>query len=286
VQAGTLIQQPRTIESVKGKEITLSIPLTDALDRDYMDAYVAAYIPPDTPSEMGVENLSIVLKPTCAGHVYDVEDPCNAAAIWMNPWTIDSFVRNVNMTGFNNGIDVQHNASRITIESVAFFRDRDTDRPGGYPTDINISGSQILIKDSGQYGRSTAKAFAVITQGRVPGPNAILRHRVKSKLQELYPHQRWATGLLVEDTNANVLFTNRWTAGSGQGWTMNGGVSWNTRGPINVQSPPLGINWAIGSTGDIDASANGTFIESTDSVSPRSLFSAQLNTRQVRHSTN
>ncbi|KAF7556972.1 hypothetical protein G7Z17_g1045 [Cylindrodendrum hubeiense] len=246
----------------------------------YMDSYVAVYTAPATSNEMGIENLSVTLNPTCSGYVFDVTDPCNAAGIWMTPWTVDSFVRNVNMTGFNNAIDVQHNASRITIDTVAFFRDRDTDRPGGYPTDINISGSQVLVRDSGQYGLATAKAFAVITQARVPGPNAVLRHTIQSSLQELYPHQRWAHGLLVEDTDASVLFIDRQTAGSGQGWTMNAGVAWNTRGPINVQSPPLGVNWAIGSSGTVDATANGTMLKTGKSVTPRSLFAAQLHERR------
>ncbi|CAG9996386.1 unnamed protein product [Clonostachys byssicola] len=282
VPIGNLIQQPRIVQAVSGNKLTLDIPLTDALDQTYMEPYVAAYDLPETNPEIGIEDLSITLSPTCAGRVYNESEPCNAPAIQLNPWTVDSFVRNVNITGFNNCIDVQYNVSRITIENASFFRDRDTDRPGGYPTDINISGTQVLVKDSGQYGRKTAKAFTVITQARAPGPNAVLRHHVQSDLQELYPHQRWAHGFLVENTNANVMFVNRGTAGSGQGWPINAGVAWNVRGGVNVSSPPLGINWAIGSTGPVESVSNGTLVSNGTAVTPKSLYNAQ---RQKRKGT-
>ncbi|KAK9778902.1 hypothetical protein SCAR479_04138 [Seiridium cardinale] len=265
ISVGTIISEPRTIKYINGNNVTLTIPLTDALDRRYMEPYLASFSRPPTSKEIGLENLSITLSPTCSGAVVNNNaDPCSDSAISISSWTVDSF----------------SNASRITIEDVGLYRDANTDNSAGYPADITVLGSQILIQDSGQYGLNTAKAFAVVTGAGTPGPNAVLRHVVRSGLQLIYPHQRWAHGFLAEDTDAGVTYINRGTAGSGHGWAINAGVAWNVRGDVQIQSPPLGVNWGIGSSGTILADTNGTMINNGTSVTPQSLFQAQLSARK------
>lgn len=277
-----MISQPRTVKSISGKNVTLDIPLTDSLNTKYMSSYLAAYTPPTGSKEMGVESLSITLSPTCSGEALDGDAGvlCETPGISFPAWTMDSFVRQVNMTGFNRFIEVAQNASRVTIENVAFFRDADTDNSAGYPEDIRLEGSQVLIQDCGQYGLSTAKAFAVAAEAQTAGPNAVLRHVVQSSVQQLYPHQRWAHGFLSEDTDATVDYINRATAGSGHGWAINAGVAWNARGNVQIESPPLGTNWCIGCTGKEVSGSNGTFVNSKAAVTPQSLFAAQLAKRK------
>jgi hypothetical protein len=247
-----------------------------------MKPQLVAYDPPDLSTEMGIENLSVKLSPTCSGVILTA-DNCTAPAIDVPSWTADSWIRNVNLTGFNSFISVASNASRITIQGVGMFRDANSNGDQGWASDITVEGSQILVVDSGQYGLSTARGFAVVTSSTTPGPNAILRHTVQSaSLQQIFPHQRWAHGLLVEDTAAPVLFNNRATAGSGQGWTISGAVAWNVQGNVNISSPPLGVNWCIGCTGEKDSHSNGTFIDANQSVVPGSLFAAQLKARGVQ----
>lgn len=189
----------------------------------------------------------------------------------------------MNITGFNSFLDIQSNSSRITVQRLGLIRDADTDNGAGYPADITIKGTQVLVRDSGQYGLSTAKAFAVVTQAGTPGPNAVVRHVTQSSAQQLYPHARWAHGFLADDTDASVSFINRGTSGSGQGWSINAGVAWNVRGDVQIQSPPLGVAWGIGSTGKIVSPTNGTMIQSGSAVTPKSLFDAQLSARQGSH---
>jgi hypothetical protein len=52
------------------------------------------------------------------------------------------------------------------------------------------------------------------------------------------------------------------------------------RGDVQIQSPPLGIDWGVGCTGKIVSPTNGTMIQSGSSVTPKSLFDAQLSARQ------
>ncbi|KAI0890105.1 uncharacterized protein GGS22DRAFT_194312 [Annulohypoxylon maeteangense] len=281
IKEGTLIQQPRIIGSIKGNKVTLTVPLTDALDKNYMSPYLAPYTAPSVASEIGLENLSITLKPSCSGvALTDSTNGCKSSAISVSPWTVDSYIRSVNVTGFNSFISAEYNSSRITIDHVGLYRDRDTDNKAGYPADIAIMGSHILVQDSGQYGIKTAKAFSVATQAGTPGPNAILRHVVQApELQQIYPHQRWAHGILAEDTDAGVIYQNRNNAGSGHGWAINAGVAWNVRGGVTIQSPPLGVNFGIGVTGKV-TNSNGTMTSPGKAVTPQSLFSAQLAKRK------
>jgi hypothetical protein len=271
------VQQLRFIKSISGNTVTIKVPLTDSLDSNYMKPQLVAFKEPAHYSEMGVESLSINLSPTCSGVVI-TNATCITPAIDFAPWTFDSYVRNVNLTGFNAFIKAEYNSSRITIQDVGMNRDNVSDGSAGWAFDIAIMGSQVLVQDSEQYG--TARAFAVGTMSVTPGPNAVLRHRVHAKMQQIYPHERWAHGFLAENTNAEVYYVNRGEAGTGQGWSINAGVAWNVGGEVDVQNPPLGFNWCIGCNGTKASGSNGTFVDFGEVVSPQSLFDAQLAARK------
>jgi hypothetical protein len=73
------------------------------------------------------------------------------------------------------------------------------------------------------------------------------------------PHQRWATGLLVDGARLpgavartpGIAFSNRKTAGSGHGWDIGWAVAWNVASPhLLVQQPPGAMNWCIGCSGE------------------------------------
>ncbi|KAK7718699.1 hypothetical protein SLS64_002659 [Diaporthe eres] len=148
IKIGTLIQQPRVIQSISGNNITFNTPLTDALDKKYMRPYLSVYTPPPSSSEVGLEDFSVTLTPSCSGVIL-TNKTCSVAAISIYPWTVDSYIRRVNLTGFNSFITVETNASRISISNVGIYRDKDTDRSKGLPADISISGSQVLVQDRG-----------------------------------------------------------------------------------------------------------------------------------------
>lgn len=226
---------------------------------------------------MGIEDLSIDLDSPCAGSPVD-SPTCNGAAISFAAWAVDSWARNLKLTGFNQFVDVQYDAARLTIQGVAMFRDANSTGIG-LPSDIWIKGSQVLVQDCGQYGLGIS--FSVMTGSLTPGPNAVLRHVTQSGMQSVYPHQRWAHGLLVEETSAPTWFVNRGNLGTGHGWSINGGVGWNLKGKAVFESPPLGINWCIGCRGGYGQSGNGTFIKKGSIVVPKSLFQSQLEARAL-----
>lgn len=181
------------------------------------------YTPPTQPSEIGIENLSMQVKPSCSGRVLG-DKACSSVAVRIPSWTTDSWVRNLDLTGFNNHIDISESASRITITTVNMNRDGPTDNGKGYALDIAIDGTQVLVHNVKTLGKKDARSYSVATQSRTPGPNACIGYEAEQAVESIEPHQRWAHGFLNEGSKvAAVLFRNRGGAGSGQGWTINNG---------------------------------------------------------------
>jgi hypothetical protein len=103
------------------------------------------------------------------------------------------------------------------------------------------------------------------------------------------PHQRWATGLLVDrgrfDNSTaraqGIAFSNRKTAGSGHGWDIGWAVAWNVTSPfLLVQAAPGTMNWCIGCKGEVvDTPPQGTYDAKGATVTPSSLYLEQLRER-------
>ncbi|KAF4994620.1 hypothetical protein FGRMN_5665 [Fusarium graminum] len=272
---------PNQISSVYGTNVTLKIPLTDNFNASYLQPQLIVYTPPVVNSEMGVLNLQIEIPDTCSGASM-TDSSCNSAAVYFPSWTVDSWASGLTLKGFNRFFQVDQDAARITIQNSTMNRDRDIDG-SALPFDILIQGSQVLVQDCQQVGNPSARCFSVATESLTSGPNAVLRHKTMSDVQTIYPHERWAQGLLVEDTSVPTYFVNRNIKGSGHGWAINGGVGWNLNASIlQFESPPLGINWCIG-CGEDDSSpkGNASFEQSGKRVKPESLFMAQLEDRGV-----
>ncbi|KAI8721424.1 Pectate-lyase-3 domain-containing protein [Fusarium sp. LHS14.1] len=277
ITANKNIMSPNVIKAIEGTKLTLQIPLTDALYSKYMSPQVWAYTPPGLYSEMGLQNLRIQVPNTCSGASLS-NDTCNFAAVKFPAWTVDSWARGLKLEGFNRFFDVDTDASRITIQEVEMNRNQDIEGRA-LPIDILLQGSQVLVQDCKQVGLPTARCFSVATDSLAAGPNTVIRHSTMSDVQTIYPHERWAHGLLVEMTSVPTLFVNRASNGTGHGWAINAGVGWNLRGEAIVQSPPLGVNWCIGCGGTNGASGNGTFVRPDKKVKPESLFAAQREAR-------
>ena len=136
------------------------------------------------------------------------------------------------MSGFNRFVFAASMAMRITIENVTMRRTGDTDGGAGSPADLDIGGTQVLVTGCSTHGAKNASSFSVVTGAQVPGPNAVVNHFTEQSSQQIQPHQRWASGFLVDSTNAPLSLINRGIFGSGHGWTINAGMSALSYEPI------------------------------------------------------
>jgi hypothetical protein len=272
LKPGTVLSSDRVIKAISGNQVTLDVPLTDAIDALLSPgATVASYTFPGRTSELGIEHLHVVAPPMTAAisqATYKLLD--------MNA-TIDSWIEDVAGEGFINGLSIGGTAKQITIEDSSLLHTAPIDGSSGFPADYSLAGSQILLHRSTSTGEHV---FSVVTQAETAGPNVVLNFTANGTPTNLAPHQRWATGLLldgIQSPTGGIDLQNRGDAGSGQGWAIGFGVVWNSiAGNLLIEKPPGSQNWAIGSSGTLDSGTTGVIDSPGALVNPKSLYLAQL----------
>jgi hypothetical protein len=288
---GTLIITDRTIAAVAGRRVTLDVPLSDSIDAQYLTppgASIVKYRFPGRIEQVGVESLRVTVP------ARDVPISQAQYSLLRVSAVSDGWVRDVVAEDTQNSITIANTVRRMTLEDV-HIRHAVPFTGAASPADFAVSGTQILVHRSSVSGRGI---WPVVTQAGVTGPNVILRFR--SEEAGVAPHQRWATGLLVDSSEfstgterrPNVAFSNREHAGSGHGWSIGWGVAWNVKAEyLLIQQPPGAKNWCIGCTGRpatilwhgnpirVPEIPSETFESPNAPVAPPSLYEAQLRDR-------
>ncbi len=291
IKPGTLISSDRTVASIAGQRMTLDVPLSDSFD--------AALLHPPGPTvvrytfngrieQVGVEGLRV----TAPAQDKPISES-QYMLLRMNAVS-DAWVRDVVAIDTHNSTTFGSTVRRVTVDNVHIRHTMPFTAPAA-PADFAITGTQILVDRSSVSGQGV---WPIVTQAGVTGPNVVLRFA--SDGAGVAPHQRWATGLLVDsstftggtDRRPNIAFSNREYAGSGHGWSVGWAVAWNVKADVLlIQQPPGVMNWCIGCTGrpatilwhgnkiPIPDIPSDTFESPGVAVSPASLYLAQLRDR-------
>jgi hypothetical protein len=236
----------RKVAAVDGKRIRLEVPLMDDYDASFFDGGHATVTKVEVSGQIeqvGMEDLRIVApkqtialgQPEYSGmQVRDV----------VNGW-----VRGVTWQDTTNGVSVNAGSSRLTFvncdieQSVAVTSN-------AKPADFAIDGGQILIDRCRASGDNT---FYVVTQDREQGPVVVLDCKFMGN-GHISPHQRWFTGLLIDNTDVpegGIDMMNRGEMGSGHGWAIGWSVVWNSEAKtLGMNTPPGSMIWSIGNRGE------------------------------------
>jgi hypothetical protein len=275
ISVGSVLNAERVITAIEGNKITVDIPLSDSMAGEYVK-------PPggsltkykfDRLSEIGIEHLRVVGQPRT--------ETVNFNFLSINT-VVDAWVKDVVAHDVTTGVGTNGDAKRITIEDTTISHTTTEYVNPAKPADFNIDASQVLIHRSASRGSN--RSFSMITQSGVAGPTVVLNFAVSGISPPIQPHQRWATGLLVDNANmeqGGIEFINRGTAGSGHGWSIGWGVAWNsTAASINLDQPPGSMVWANGCKGNMTGGGNGDMVGLFEShgtpVNIKSLYLAQL----------
>jgi hypothetical protein len=280
ISPGSVIRTDRVVDSVEGDRITLDVPLSDALDSRFTAASLVHYSFPGRITEVGVEGLRI-------------EAPFEDVPITEPQYTAlridaveDGWARDLDIQETQNGIVIGPAARRLTLTNVRITHSA-AHSGAAAPADFSLQGTQILLDRCRVAGGDGT--WPVVTQSEVTGPLVVLNFTADHG--GVAPHQRWATGLLVDgakfpgatEQRPGIAFSNRATAGSGHGWDVGWAVAWNVNSPfLLVQQPPGAINWCIGCIGapvTIAGTPNGIFDSPGKPVEPASLYLQQLRDR-------
>jgi hypothetical protein len=278
----SLIMQ-RRIMAIEGNKLTIDIPLTDALDARYINppgVLVSKVKASARITQVGVEHLHIQCPPLEIAYG-------NAPYAGIRIGGDDCWVKDVYCEETMNTTTLAGN--RITMQQVVITHTY-PNLGASKPTDFSIEGSQNLIDRCVSTGGNT---YFVWTGSLAAGPNVLLNCTFSGHGSRIQPHQRWSTGLLVDNCtimDGGIDFMNRGVAGSGHGWTMAWAVAWNSIAKTYIiQNPPGAANWAIGCIGERQQTArlfdsspvlpDGIFDSHDTPVTPQSLYLAQLSER-------
>lgn len=274
------ITTERVIKKIEKNKITVDIPLTDNYDAAYLNppgVSVVKITSSGELSQVGIENLRIV---SPAQSVTITEGHHRGFTM---SGIADGWARNIEI--FNTVNSVSVTGRRITVENITMFHEQPT-IGAAKPADINGSGQQLLFNHCNITGDNL---FFFGTGAKVTGPVVLLNCVFKGN-GWIQPHQRWATGLLVDNCQVpegGIDFMNRGSMGSGHGWAIGWAVAWNCKAKSYLnQLPPGAANWVIGSSGEKQKRAipfkedpllpEGIYDSHGLPVTPASLYLAQL----------
>jgi hypothetical protein len=236
------ITTERIISKIEKNKITVDVPLNDSYDSKYISPAVTVQKITTTGllTQIGIEDFRILAAPQSVtineGH---------HRAFTMSGLS-DGWARNIEVFNTVNSISVT--GRRITVDNVSIFHTLPT-IGAAKPADLNGSGQQILFNRCTIQGDNL---FFFGTGAKVTGPVVVLNCTFRGN-GWIQPHQRWATGLLIDGCNVpdgGIDFMNRGVMGSGHGWTIGWAVAWNCNAKSYLnQMPPGSANWVIGSKG-------------------------------------
>ena len=266
----------RVIRSIGGNRITLDVPLSEAINAQFLEQPAVVVKTPAVKrlSQCGIESLQIISPPhkgaLTAGQYGGIRlSQCE-----------DCWIRDIVMRETLTNVSVMEGTQRITIAESHAYHSSTVEKGAGYSSDFSILGSQVLVDRCTSTGSGS---FFVATFGGGARLNVALNCKFVGK-GSIQPHMRWSTGLLIDLCNipdGGIDFVNRQTFGSGHGWTIGWGIAWNCNAKsLLLETPPGALNLAIGCKGEPQQkSSTDAFFSANKPVTPASLYLAQLRER-------
>jgi hypothetical protein len=232
--------------------------------------------------EVGVEDLKVAAPARSIALQKDAEfDGMTVADVR------DGWVKGVGFAETTNSVSINHETERMTFEGVDVVQHIPV-TTAAKPFDFSCDGTQILFD---RCSGSGDRVFYVATQSRQQGPVVVLHSKFLGG-GAIEPHQRWSTGLLVDNCDVpdgSIQFVNRGTMGTGHGWAMGWGMVWNSSAVlIVIQQPPGTVNWSVGNKsvaalagdrGVTEGAPEVTGLMKGTRVLPESLYLQQLKER-------
>ncbi len=275
----------RRITRIEGNRITVDVPMTNALEKEFTQAYLTRYDFPERVSELGVEKLA-------ARGEFTVPGPCPSGKgelVRVNA-VANAWVKDVRVEAFGGeAVSLEPPSKWVTVEDVTYVGLAvEGERCPQFA--FNLGGQQNLLHRNRSYG---SHVTALMTGTEVEGPNAVVDLLAVGKSVRVRVNSRWSTGILLD--NVRVQDSSGQPSGDFDlargrktyGWSAVNSVVWNSEAEVfSVDDPPTAHNWVMG--GAIGARAllgTGTYGADRALIEPRSLYRAQLNERLARPPT-
>ncbi|MBL7742184.1 MAG: pectate lyase [Chitinophagaceae bacterium] len=263
----------RAITKIEGTTVFLDAPLTTSLDTNFGGATFYFYNGNERLINCGVENLRCISTYDISNikdedHRWNAIDIENAQDVWVRQIVFENFA--------GSAVNVLETSKRVTVEDCISLHPV-SEIGGQRRYTFLTAGQQTLFQRC--YAENGYHDFAV--GYCAPGPNAFVQCESVQPYSFSGAVDSWASGVLfdVVSVDGNALrFGNRGQDANGAGWAAANSVFWNcTASKIDCYKPPYAQNWAFGSWAQF--SGDGYWGESNNTITPRSLYYAQLSER-------
>lgn len=263
----------RTISGIDGNSITLDVPLTCALEKQFGGGEVIPVEARGRLRQSGVENMRFQ-------SAWDQSNPKDEEHAWMAitlDHVEDAWVRQVTALHFVSSlVSVWETCRRISVMDCRSLKP--VSEIGGYRRHaFHTAGQQTLFlrcySEKGRHDFSTG--------WRAAGPNVFVHCEANNALDFSGPIESWATGVLYDNLimdGGGLRFDNREMWDNGVGWAAGNCVAWQCSLPLMTnRKPPAAANWAIGIWAQF--LGDGHWRSSNEFVDPDSLYIGQLKDR-------
>jgi hypothetical protein len=265
---GSGLHFERRITAIEGSRITVDVPLTNALEREFTDASVSKYTFPRRLSRVGIERLASKAE-------FDPDsDLGDGMFVEMNGLQ-NGWIREVQTDSYESGlVSLEENSKWVTVSDVVYTAAANAP---GWTRGFVLGGQQNLILRA----RSIGAHHALATLSRSAGPNVVLDFTAVGRSPVLTPN-RWTSGLLLDNVRivdpmgepTGEISMSRRGNGRGGGWSAANCVLWNSEAArLAIDSPPTAQNWIVGAAGEVFGSGN---VDGSHAPRPESLYRAQL----------
>jgi hypothetical protein len=263
----------RTITKVEGNTVYIDAPITTALDTSYGGATISFYNNDGRVTNCAVENIKLIstydkANPKDEDHRWNAINFENAEDCWVRQITFQHFA--------GSAVSVLENSKRITVEDCISLSPV-SEIGGQRRYTFLTTGQQTLFQRCyAEYGyHDFAVGFCAA------GPNAFVQCESVLPFSFSGAIDSWASGVLFDVVNVDgnaLRFGYRGQDANGAGWSAANSVFWNcSAARIDCYKPPTAQNWAFGSWSQF--AGDGYWNESNNTISPRSLYYAQLRER-------
>ena len=259
--------------------VEIDVPIVDGMSDAHGGGQLELLDTSDRIHHVGIEDLRLDSE-------YDgSEDEDHAWTGILLEDVEDAWVRRVTALHFGReAVKVDGDSHRITVEDCAML-DPISEITGNrrYPFSVDSGGGVLFQR---LYAREGRHSF--VSGSRVAGPVVWLDCLAEDCHADDGPHQKWATGLLFDNTrSAELRVQNRQDSGSGHGWAGAQVMFWNSEVSDHFvcDAPPHAMNYAVGVVGDLGEGQwapeepPGIHESLGTPVEPRSLYLQQLQDR-------
>ena len=268
----------RRIIGVDANRIIVDAPIVHPMEHQYGGGAIYQYEPAGRVTEVGVENMLLISEFAAPapdhpyGNLTETSRAENHAwhGVQLKSNTENTWVRNVTGHYFGWSL-VSASGKRATVQDCVNLGHA-SKIVGGRRYTFMIDGQLNLVQRCLAYnGR-----HEFVTQERTAGPNVFVDCIGFDTKSSAGPHHRYSVGTLFDNVKSERGMESRFrgNSGTGHGWAGTQTCFYNCVAPgFDVEAPPDGISWVIGS---------GKSDEAGTRVTPASLYYQQVQDRLGR----